>query len=299
MNDQSTKLRFLGLCGADDSVDPKLLGLICNAYPFVEFGILFRPDKEGQPRYASVDFVQRLSEVALRSAHKPSPSPAEENQIPPPVSLPQNLPTMRLAAHLCGCRVNEVLNGDDRFLSTLPSLGFQRVQINATAVNGVDTSKLSDCVPSFVLLTTKYSKLEFILQKNEETKPLWEGVLNYSVNARATTGGHCGGDGLPSLPPNVTMLLDESKGTGVLSKTYPAPPDEYDVGYAGGIGPSNIIDVLDAIRTSGKGRAVWIDMESRLRSTKDGRDVFDLDKCYECIDAVCKAKFFSHPSYLA
>jgi hypothetical protein len=38
-------LRKLGLCGADDSISPSILGLLCQAYPFVEFGILFRPDK--------------------------------------------------------------------------------------------------------------------------------------------------------------------------------------------------------------------------------------------------------------
>ena len=42
---RSTKLRLVGFCGADDSVHPHFLGLISQAYPFVEFGILFRPDK--------------------------------------------------------------------------------------------------------------------------------------------------------------------------------------------------------------------------------------------------------------
>ena len=44
---KTTKLKALGFCGADDSIDPNLLGLICHAYPFVEFGVLFRPDKVG------------------------------------------------------------------------------------------------------------------------------------------------------------------------------------------------------------------------------------------------------------
>jgi hypothetical protein len=39
------KLRALGLCGADDSVNPNLLAMISHSYPFVEFGVLFRPDK--------------------------------------------------------------------------------------------------------------------------------------------------------------------------------------------------------------------------------------------------------------
>jgi hypothetical protein len=40
-------LRALGLCGADDSVHPNMLILLSTAYPFIEFGVLFRPDKEG------------------------------------------------------------------------------------------------------------------------------------------------------------------------------------------------------------------------------------------------------------
>ena len=61
---ETTKLRKLGFCGADDSVSPLMLGLICQSYPFVEFGVLFRPDKEGNPRYATKEWVERLGKVA-------------------------------------------------------------------------------------------------------------------------------------------------------------------------------------------------------------------------------------------
>ena len=47
---KTTKLRALGFCGIDDSVNPKLLGILSHVYPIVEFGVLFRPDKEGSPR---------------------------------------------------------------------------------------------------------------------------------------------------------------------------------------------------------------------------------------------------------
>ncbi len=40
-----TVMRKVGFCGADDSVSPRALGVIFNSYPFVEFGVLFRPDK--------------------------------------------------------------------------------------------------------------------------------------------------------------------------------------------------------------------------------------------------------------
>ncbi len=192
---------------------------------------------------------------------------------------------MQLAAHLCGTRVNEVLNGNDVFLSTLPLLGFKRVQINATAINGVDTSKLKESVPSLIMLMQKYeNSLEFIIQKNEETKPLWDGLIqSYDI-----------------FPTNVTMLVDESKGTGVLASSWPSPPKEYNIGYAGGIGPKNIQSVLQNLlkSTSEGDRHFWIDMESSLRSNKDGLDVFDLDKCYKCIETVCDMNLKLHPSFL-
>lgn len=262
-----TKLRALGFCGADDSVNPLLLGVYCHLYPFLEFGVLFRPDKEGQPRYASSAWVEELSQVAAKSNG-----------------------AMKLAAHLCGTRVNEVLKGDDSFLSKISKLGFKRVQINATAVNGVDTSKLAESVEPFLTAVQAHPELEFILQKNEETKPLWEGVLNMESEMAGKSG---------YLPKNVSMLVDESKGTGVLASSWPTPPDEYEIGYAGGIGPNNIEKVLNDVMTAGNGREIWIDMESSLRSTKNEKDVFDLDKCYEVINAVCKAGIYQHPPFLS
>lgn len=262
----TTTLRALGFCGADDSVDPNLLGVYSHLYPLVEFGVLFRPDKEGTPRYASPEWVSKLALVAAKSQGK-----------------------MKLAAHLCGDRVNEVLKGDGSFLQTLPSSGFQRVQINATAVNGVDTSRLTESVDALLSLTSKYPMLEFILQKNEETKPLWNGILQSSTE-------EAGGAG--RLPENVSMLVDESKGTGVAASSWPKPPVEYEIGYAGGIGPSNIVTVLQDVLEAGDGRSVWIDMESSLRSTKNGKDVFDMDKCFQVIEAVCDAGIHSRPSFL-
>jgi hypothetical protein len=263
---KTTTLRTLGFCGADDSVNPNLLGIYSHLYPLVEFGVLFRPDKEGQPRYATAEWVQRLGQVAGKSDGK-----------------------MKLAAHLCGDRVNEVLVGDDAFVKTLPDLGFKRVQINATAVNGVDTSKLGESAESFLSIVTKHPELEFILQKNEETKPLWEGLLNLDSEPAGKAG---------YLPKNVSMLLDESKGTGVLASSWPSPPEEYEIGYAGGIGPRNIAKVLEDVLDAGNGRAIWIDMESSLRSKKNDKDIFDMDKCYEVIEAVCKAEIHSHPSFI-
>jgi phosphoribosylanthranilate isomerase len=264
---KTTTLRALGFCGADDSVSPRLLGVYSHMYPYVEFGVLFRPDKEGEPRYASSAWVQELAAVAGKFNG-----------------------TMKLAGHLCGSRVNEVLEGDDSFLTSLSKLGFQRVQINATAVNGVDVSRLAESVDSFLTVVTKHPELEFILQKNEETQPLWESILQRDSDMAGKAG---------YLPSNVSMLVDESKGTGISPSSWPEPPEEYRIGYAGGIGPKNIEKVLGDVIEAGKGKAIWIDMESSLRSQKNDKDVFDLDKCYHVIEAVCNAGIQSHPDCIA
>lgn len=293
------KLRAVGLCGVDDSVHPKQLVMYAHLYPFLEFGVLFRPDKEGQPRYPTPDWVRRLSKaVKLRNEHEHK---HEHNHNTTPHR-------MKLAAHLCERRVDEVLRGDDAFVQQLQEWGFGRVQINATAVNGVDTSVFEHpeqpFVRGFLSVAAKHPNLEFILQQNEETRPLWEGVLE-----------HCGDE----FPDNVSMLLDESKGTGVLPNHWPPIPPLTpccSIGYAGGIGPGNITSVFDAIeaandtglnttadasnkQTNGDFRGIWIDMESSLRSETNGRDVFDLEKCFRVVMAVCDDKrLFSHPSFL-
>lgn len=246
---------------------PNMLAIISHAYPLVEFGVLFRPDKEGQPRYASQAWVARLSTVA-KQTQTTSGHP------------------IKLAAHLCSTRVNEVLSGDVGFVQQLQEWGFQRVQVNATAVNGVDTSRLAESPPDLVKVMESFPSIEFILQKNEETRPLWEGVLQHEHG------------GVGRLPQNVTMLVDESKGTGVTASSWPSPPEQYDIGYAGGIGPQNIRQVVQDVQRAAKGRPIWIDMESSLRSDKNGKDVFDLDKCYEVIDAMCELGFLQHPSFM-
>ena len=114
----------------------------------------------------------------------------------------------RLAAHLCGSHVNDLLDGEasariDDFLNQLQEWGFQRVQVNATAVNGVFTDNLADesTLQSFIRTARAHPHLEFIVQKNEETKPLWDGLLRIQRNKCERL-------------ENVVFLHDESKGTG-------------------------------------------------------------------------------------
>jgi len=149
------------------------------------------------------------------------------------------------------------------------SLGFKRVQINATSVNGVDTSTLPSASKILRTVISGNRELEFILQRSEETRELWE-PFDAEVEG------------------NVSMLFDESKGTGVLPSTYTPPPSQYPVGYAGGIGPSNVVSVLESILKVSGEKDFWIDMESSLRSNVDGVDSFDVMKCQRVIRRVCE-----------
>ena len=297
-------LKAVGLCGVDNSIHPNQLIMYSIFYPFIEFGILFRPDKEGQPRYPTMDWVIKLSVAVQNYNHN------------------NRITNMKLAAHLCERRVDEVLKyGDDTFIKQLIEWGFQRVQINATAVNGVDTSIFDndtssssssdhssssvDFVTNFLSVVSNNTNIEFIIQKNNETQPLWEGIIDkLNDNSSATTYN------------NISFLLDESKGTGVLpiNGCWPSIPKslqnlkstcDINIGYAGGIGPLNVKDVLENITESKQSNnnngneyennndtdtdtIFWIDMESKLRSIKNDKDVFDLDKCYQVIDSVCE-----------
>ena len=72
---------------------------------------------------------------------------------------------------------------------------------------------------------------------------------------------------------DVSWLYDASGGRGIAPKGWPVHPGNRLVGYAGGLGPTTVRDVLDEIQASAP---FWIDMESKVRSEED---LFDLELC--------------------
>lgn len=69
----------------------------------------------------------------------------------------------------------------------------------------------------------------------------------------------------------VEWLFDRSGGRGAEPDFWPSYPGRY-VGYAGGIGPDNVLGVIDKIAADGP---YWIDMETKVRTD----DWFDLGLC--------------------
>ena len=81
--------------------------------------------------------------------------------------------------------------------------------------------------------------------------------------------------------PSVQWLFDPSKGTGRRPLSWPAAPGAGLVGYAGGIGPDNVADVVGQLEQVSQN--YWIDMASGVRGPNNR---FDLDKCRQVCVAV-------------
>jgi hypothetical protein len=259
----ATKVRYVGFCGADDSVDPGLLCILSHHYPWIEWGVLFRTDLEGTARYASPEWVSSLDHVIKNC------SSTGTGQLP-----------MNLAAHLCNDRCQQILSGDISFIQQLYSQGFRRVQVNATKANGVivDPNSLSTYVRNIRYCMNEMKDIEWIFQLNTETQPIWDQLIS-------------------ELPCNVSVLYDASCGKGIQISEFPSPTQysccnaPVPCGYAGGIGPNSIQGVLSSlssfIEPSILPKPVWIDMESSLRTIvlegEEKKDIFDINKCMKCI----------------
>jgi hypothetical protein len=255
------------------SSDLDLLEISHNA-PWIEWGVLFHSKKEGQPRYPSLSWIEKLSGIVTRPISADGDGSFAANV--PKVGQPK----IKLAAHLCGMRCEEVLQGDPTFVLYLYSLGFRRVQLNATQVNGVDSSNLVMQSEKVIACIKSVPFMEWILQRNKETEQFCQKVVNCHADIT-----------------NVGVLFDESAGYGIERKTFPYSQEHAMVpcGYAGGIGPRNIGEAIEHILDSAgkdillrKDRcAIWIDMESSLRSiTPDKRNIFSLDKVRQCVQIV-------------
>jgi hypothetical protein len=84
--------------------------------------------------------------------------------------------------------------------------------------------------------------------------------------------------------PRVEWLFDASGGRGIEPTSWPAPPENEDVrfGYAGGMGPDNVEDIITAINSD---EPYWIDMETRIRNAED---LFDIDMCRKVCELACE-----------
>jgi hypothetical protein len=84
--------------------------------------------------------------------------------------------------------------------------------------------------------------------------------------------------------PNLSILVDGSGGNGILPTRWPKLDTDLPVGFAGGIGPHNMLQEVLRIRSVAR-EGWWVDMESYLRVD----EWFSLRKVQQALDAFNKA----------
>lgn len=168
-------------------------------------------------------------------------------------------PGLQYAAHLCGRYVRDlVLEAHFTWWEGRPGNFFDRIQLNFHG-------QFHRQHRNFLGEATLRADAQFILQ--------CDGVNDDAVR-----------DLCRQAPERFVPLFDTSGGAGRLPTSWPEIwPDQY-CGYAGGLGPDNVIEQLKMIEAKTNGRRFWIDMERRVR-TPDDRG-FDLRKVYEVLAQV-------------
>jgi phosphoribosylanthranilate isomerase len=160
----------------------------------------------------------------------------------------------RCAIHICGSGARQQLR--EGALANLVGNAW-RVQVNGI-VHPDDVLALANRVP--ILIT----------QHNEKNLTL--ASTRIAINHR--------------------LLVDGSGGTGRSPERWERPKTHLQVGFAGGLGPSNIGAEITKIHAVAKGR-YWIDLEGKLRTN----DWFDLALCEQFLQELGKTfrKLGQHP----
>lgn len=162
-------------------------------------------------------------------------------------------PNFHLSAHICGNYSKLILSGKDPVIPSILPHGFRRMQIN-TAAKLVPEDLLT--VFSWV---TRYAAIP-ILQ------------CRYAFPVRPILGP------TDSYLDAIRWLYDKSGGRGTYENKWPVADVNRLCGYAGGIRPTNVREVVESIGYCN----FWLDMETGVRNDKDE---FDLELCRQvCVE---------------
>lgn len=239
------------LTGADDTVQMKDLIALSNEFPFVEWGILIsnHVDDRKRPRFPSWNWLKDMP----------------------------NYEGGNFSLHICGSYLLDIwqmgiMPFNSRYEVDLQAK-FSRAQLNfhGDAIekdDGIDGEGYPTL--SFALSTDNDSDWEFIVQLDD--------VNNWVL------------DELKKDHPRLKLsgLYDCSHGAGIKPDKWPVPNSNWKVGYAGGLGPDDLEEDIKAILEVAGDQPIWIDMETKIRSFVNGKDIFDLDKCRVALEKASK-----------
>ena len=235
--------------------------------------ILYRVTFTGIDKYTNLhdllEFARHYPIVEfgiLYSAKQSSTRYPSINEITTMISVLRNN-WVRISLHICGSSVYDFLQGEEHtnnLVQMLDDYDNGRVQLNVPDITRVSSESIRRAC-------NQYPSVNFILQLNQKTQDFCYPLLE---------------------SPDLSFLYDASLGSGVVPAEYKAIAHNSFTGYAGGISPDNVLEVLAKIKQAnlldiGHHMATWIDMESGVRSLSEtGVSLFDLEKCKSVLDAI-------------
>jgi hypothetical protein len=244
------------ITGADDKVEPGMLRELTMRYPFVEWGILHSLKRRGTARYPSEAWLGKLGEEKTKARDR---------------SARWGEAVFRLSAHLCGEIARQTLAGSEEGLIGLKGI-YERVQLNGFALPATSLVKMfEDCAPLY--------PYEFVLQITREDQLQGTADMVSGVEAQLA-GDYLAGLDFAKL--SVSALYDPSGGRGLEAFRWPVAPMGLRLGYAGGIKPSNLEEVVREIGPVDL--PYWLDMESGVRTG----DEFDLGLVVQVLDVASR-----------
>jgi hypothetical protein len=149
-------LKYCSISGPDNKTDPAQLYALAEKYPFAEWAILFSPERAGNPRFPTMDWIERFKRQC-RHGHK--------------------------ALHLCEGALPGFIKGDPEILGVMN--GFSRIQLNLGFGNRGPYS-----IDELVDRVRKSPNWQFIIQHGKEPNvlPLFENIPNHAVLFDASAG---------------------------------------------------------------------------------------------------------------
>lgn len=257
------QLKRVTITGADEAVTPEQLGVLTDKYPLVEWAILFSQNKQGSGRYPGKEWTTKLQAYW-----------DDRDDLP-------------LAAHMCGRWTTEFVKGEFTFgKQEFDSYG--RLQVNMTddTFMSLDFQKLLDVYKAGCGIEIDFAPSIILQTKRAFQRHEWLALINKNLRDCYTYTYTFKEDEGPKGPEDLfqfQLLYDVSGGKGIQPKKWHPPVEGVRCGYAGGIGPDNVVEILKKIGDVAGETPFWIDMETKVR---DDADKFDIVKVESVLEQV-------------
>lgn len=168
--------------------------------------------------------------------------------------------SLNTSMHICGQWVRDLLRGRLDW-NVLPEVRLvaDRVQINTHAQEHISTCAALDWIQ-------EHAAKQFIFQLDNVNNHVFDAAAYQRLN--------------------VAGLFDCSHGAGTLPDQWPMVCDNRKYGYAGGLGPANVVEQVNTLNRLRLGPGLlqtpyWIDMEGRVRDEEEHLDLAKVRKVLE------------------